>query len=114
MNLRMHSSRVPSIIRYGRAPREALTRSLLTDGHFLRVAGTSKFIWTSESGMVSVSPCSPSQFFARFLNRFRQRKRAFFGSRWSVPPKPPQRHKSSECNLPTFLCVEERSANQEH
>jgi hypothetical protein len=54
-------------------------------------------------------------FFARFLNRFRQRKRAFFGARWSVPPKPPQGHKASEWNLPTFLCVlEERSANQEH
>src|ERR1700722_5363730 len=37
MNLCMHSSSVPSIIIYGRAPREVLTRSVLTDGHFLSI-----------------------------------------------------------------------------
>jgi hypothetical protein len=41
----------------GTAPREALTRSVLTDGHFLRVAGARKLILESSSGiMLSVSP----------------------------------------------------------
>jgi hypothetical protein len=51
----MHSSRGPSIIKKGRAPREALTRSLLIDGHFLRVAEASKLIWISLLGMFSAS-----------------------------------------------------------
>jgi hypothetical protein len=32
----------------GRAPSAALTRSLLTDGHFLRIAGALKSIWVSD------------------------------------------------------------------
>jgi hypothetical protein len=45
------------MIKYGRAPRVVLTRSLLTDGHFLRVAGAWKSIWTSLSGIFLITFC---------------------------------------------------------
>src|ERR1035441_5134485 len=77
----MHSSSVPSTIKYGRAPREALMRSLLSDGHFLRVAGASKLIWASLSGMFSVSPSFSSQssyeVSSPFSSLYSQGNRAF-------------------------------------
>src|SRR5260370_42562364 len=71
MNFRMHSSKGPAIIKQGRAPREALARSLLIDGHFLRVAEASKLIWTSLLGMFSASISFPRNLLTRFLRRSR-------------------------------------------
>ena len=44
----MHSSRVPSLIRWGCAPSVALTRCLLSDGHFRSAAGALKSIRVSD------------------------------------------------------------------
>jgi hypothetical protein len=57
----MHSSSVPSAIKYGRAPRVALTRSWLSDGHFRRTAGAAKLILTS----VSDIPNNPGEILSR-------------------------------------------------
>jgi len=52
MNFRTYSSRVPSIIIWGRAPRKEPLRSPLSDGYILRVVEASKLI-SALSRMVS-------------------------------------------------------------
>ena len=93
MNCRMHSSSVPSAIKYGRAPRVALTGSWLSDGHFRRTAGASKLILTS----VSDIPNNPGEILSRQQSfiMFRsnpQALRLIDRVSWIVPEQDRQQH----------------------